>query len=857
MKFRRSVARLVLLLVSILLLASLTSAQTPTLVTGTITDPNGLPYSFARISAQLIPSTGTPTIIVGGIPVQIGGQNNATTDVSGNFTMNLFCNSAGGGCSVISPSGTQWQFTVNFNGIPPPFGSGPQSFAVTLTITGASQVISANLNAAAPSLGKGILAGSFTGNTIFNNSAGAGANDITAGMLNRIRLWCANGSGYRFATAEAALSDIATNSTQGGYAFSCPDNTTDTSPGQVEIGSATKTAAINLHPGNTWQDNSSVFHTYFLGVHNGSALFGENNGTQGAGRTGGANVTEGCLANNNYVINTPEGQSGNGQAYMRLEHLWVQGCTTGTVGAGAPAIAAVNIEALSGMNTIRDLYITGFANATQTRIASNNNSAASQVGPLHIDNVWNACVYLPGCQPLTIMAGSSTSQGVLPILVSAGASLNPGNGVSLVKINGNSDPGAIFGGHFDAHYTEQLVNPSGSLHYDINDANNFAWTGGASSSIAADTIFDIKQSAAGRTCNLTIENQRVGNSGSTAINNHISLFTLTGINYISFYHWRGDSSCSVSPFTIDSNAVQLLNTSGSALLIKNLANSEVDLDLNSGLNVTGQNAFIRFFDHNVSDVTPQFFDGITGATHSFILANTGTNFFVQAIPAGELDFNAWGASGIQFNSRANSVGPPARWYSAGATPIEIGRVDTSGNIFFHCATTTFQNCGELTGSFSGAASARIFTFPDVSTNISAAGMVTSTYTNATTTASNITGLSFPVAANKNYTMTCNLYYQGSASTAGLDITVTGPAAPTSVFYSYEEDPTATSIQDSVASAFGTKLTGNAAVTATTNLSAKITLGLQNGANAGTVQVQGSATGAGTVTVQVGSFCRLQ
>lgn len=133
-------------------------------------------------------------------------------------------------------------------------------------------------------------------------------------------------------------------------------------------------------------------------------------------------------------------------------------------------------------------------------------------------------------------------------------------------------------------------------------------------------------------------------------------------------------------------------------------------------------------------------------------------------------------------------------------------------------------------------------------------MNTSTYTNATTTASNITGLNFAVAASSSYTMRCDLYYQGSASTAGLDITITGPASPTSVFYSYDEDATATSLQDSVASSFGTKLTGNTTVTSTTNFHATVTMGLRNGSNAGTVQVQGSATGAGTVTVQPGSFC---
>lgn len=136
-------------------------------------------------------------------------------------------------------------------------------------------------------------------------------------------------------------------------------------------------------------------------------------------------------------------------------------------------------------------------------------------------------------------------------------------------------------------------------------------------------------------------------------------------------------------------------------------------------------------------------------------------------------------------------------------------------------------------------------------------LVSSVYTNATTTPSNIAGLAFTVAANRNYTMVCQLYYQGSASTAGLDVTITGPATPTSVIYSYQETVTATTTQGGVATAFGTKIVGNATVTATTNLPVEITMGLRNGANAGTVQVQGSATGVGTVTVQPGSYCTMQ
>lgn len=128
-------------------LVPLAAAQVPTLVSGTVKDVNGLAYANARVSAQLIPSTASPTIIVNGIPTQIGGQQNGSADVNGNFTMNLFCNSAGGGCSVISPAGTQWQITVTTNGAPPPLGTGPQSCSATITISGAAQTVSSSFSA--------------------------------------------------------------------------------------------------------------------------------------------------------------------------------------------------------------------------------------------------------------------------------------------------------------------------------------------------------------------------------------------------------------------------------------------------------------------------------------------------------------------------------------------------------------------------------------------------------------------------------------------------------------------------------------------------------------------------------------
>lgn len=143
---QRWIGRLLAACVLALLLASIAAAQT-TVVTGTVTDPLAIPYANGTVSLQLV--------LVGGSPLPSGPTINglpccqATTvamDANGSFTVAL------GDNNVIVPALTQWRFQVNAAGIPPPLGTGPQSFTVLITIVGASQSVTANLAAAAPRL---------------------------------------------------------------------------------------------------------------------------------------------------------------------------------------------------------------------------------------------------------------------------------------------------------------------------------------------------------------------------------------------------------------------------------------------------------------------------------------------------------------------------------------------------------------------------------------------------------------------------------------------------------------------------------------------------------------------------------
>lgn len=156
--------KILLALAAALFLGASAAAQGGfTTVTGTVTDPNGIKYACATISAQLITAGGaSPTLNGGGFttetsPVQMGCPTAPGSGASGSFAMRL------ADSGVISPSNTTWRFTVNTTGAIPPLGTGPQTFTYTTAIncgtntpstcTGNQLDISTQLSALAPALG--------------------------------------------------------------------------------------------------------------------------------------------------------------------------------------------------------------------------------------------------------------------------------------------------------------------------------------------------------------------------------------------------------------------------------------------------------------------------------------------------------------------------------------------------------------------------------------------------------------------------------------------------------------------------------------------------------------------------------
>jgi hypothetical protein len=175
---------------------TVTSAAAQTIVTATVHDPVGVPYSLASVKAQLVLAgagvTGQPTVTInnaqqcssagqGSAPCQVPFQGTIgpfSMDSNGSFTVVLQDN------ALVTPAGTQWLFTVTeAPGVFLPFGFGPQSFSVAITISGASQDISTTLNSAAHMLARIPGLQNFSGAPTGACTTGQLGVDVTTGIL--------------------------------------------------------------------------------------------------------------------------------------------------------------------------------------------------------------------------------------------------------------------------------------------------------------------------------------------------------------------------------------------------------------------------------------------------------------------------------------------------------------------------------------------------------------------------------------------------------------------------------------------------------------------------------------------------
>lgn len=140
----------------LLLYSGRASAQF-TLVSGTVTDSSGLAYACATLSASIVNLNGQSLYLNGAqfspnpSATKLGcATDPSTSRTAGFFSVQVADNTqikCGSGASIITcATQTQWLFTVNAPGIPPPLGTGPQVCTAQLTISGSSQNISGNFS---------------------------------------------------------------------------------------------------------------------------------------------------------------------------------------------------------------------------------------------------------------------------------------------------------------------------------------------------------------------------------------------------------------------------------------------------------------------------------------------------------------------------------------------------------------------------------------------------------------------------------------------------------------------------------------------------------------------------------------
>jgi hypothetical protein len=154
----------------------------------------------------------------------------------------------------------------------------------------------------------------------------------------------------------------------------------------------------------------------------------------------------------------------------------------------------------------------------------------------------------------------------------------------------------------------------------------------------------------------------------------------------------------------------------------------------------------------------------------------------------------------------------------------------------------------------GTSTTQLATTAFVAANTDVNGRLTATVTTTSNTLGTnaLTGLGFAIGANESWTVEWNLTVTGS--TAGMKFDVTGPASPTDLRVSVLGNTSAiTAISAETITAFSTASAAYV-LYATTSGQVRIVACINNGANAGTVQLRfGAATNTQSNSVLLNSY----
>jgi len=166
-------------------------AQTITTVTGTILDPQGISFAGGQVTINVVSPSGGVTPFVTATGATMIAPQIVTLSSSGSFSVGVVANAS------ISPASTTYTIRACPVGVQPPIGAGTQGCATAtgITIAGASQDVSATLNALTAS-----LAQTWNPSRFFNTAPAAGTASIGPTTMTTAPAIPVTGTRYNLST---------------------------------------------------------------------------------------------------------------------------------------------------------------------------------------------------------------------------------------------------------------------------------------------------------------------------------------------------------------------------------------------------------------------------------------------------------------------------------------------------------------------------------------------------------------------------------------------------------------------------------------------------------------------------------
>jgi len=481
-------------------------------------------------------------------------------------------------------------------------------------------------------------------------------------------------------------------------------------------------------------------------------------------------------------------------------------CTSGSVGnyvtlddfwiqgqGGGTATNDLDICTINNMGQISNIFILPGGNQTGVKI-ENNSGGSGGTGPLSLENVTVDCTFLTGCHPAKIAFNTAAGTSTYAIDWNGGYINHPGTGIANLELAGGAGTLPFNLGNIRFR---GYIEGGGTNDVGIKIVDT---TGVHLDSVymrlkgSGATAVDISQSGAGKTSSIQISNMVV----DWTVAGGAGTGTLINDH--------------ISGRTFTGNYVPHHNFGGDSTA------APLPFTIEANALAIGD---------TTSDTLPPVGSLRMPRRGLFVLENEAQTGNVQISKDSNDSFLTQSWAGFRLNE---STSCPA----SGGTGFNLLCPDGSDH-FIHYNPNN-QGDQRLPQTFN----------------------LTSQYTNSTTSFTNVAGgntIQWAVKANTTYLATCHLYYQ-AAATGGLNIEFTGPASPTSVIYGLSLPIILGTANNSVATAYSTSL-GTAVTTSGTNFDASVSFALQNGANAGTVNLLAKSSAAAQLQIQSGSFCVVQ